>query len=102
MRFQSIEFDGVYRYATRDMVELALSAAREQLAEEPVATGIDWMHAFSQQGTSLRIRATLPVDGDRFVAAEVMGLLASHAVEGVVEAKRGGRALDIFPACCVL
>lgn len=99
---QAIEFDGVFRYATRDMVDLALSAARAHLDEEPVEVGVDWMRAFSQQGTSLRVRATLPVEGDRFVAAAVMELLACHAIEGVVEARRGGRPLDLFPACCMM
>ena len=102
MHTQTIEFDGVYRYATRDMVELALLAAKAHLDDEALDVGIDWLRAFSQQGTSLRVRATLPNDGDRFVAAEVLGVLASHAIEGVVEARRNGRSLDLFPACCML
>jgi hypothetical protein len=42
------------------------------------------------------------VGSDHFLAAEVLGVLASHAIEGVVEARRGGRPVDVYAACCML
>jgi hypothetical protein len=103
MQHESIEFHGVYRYATREMVEEALAAARARLADDELADlDVDWLGGFTRSGASLRVRATLPGDADRYLAAELLRLLASHAIDGVVEVRRGGRALDLFPACCVL
>ncbi len=99
MHHDPIEFEGVYRYASHEMIDQALGAARAHLDDEELADfDVDWMRAFSQHGTSLRVQATLSIDADRFLVAEVLGLLASHAIDGFVEARRGGRPLDVFPA----
>lgn len=99
MHHEPIEFEGVYRFATHEIVAEALGAARAHLDDEELGDfDVDWTRVFSQQGTSLRVHATLPMDADRYLVAEVLGLLASHAIEGVVEARRGGRPLDVFPA----
>jgi hypothetical protein len=42
--------------------------------------------------------ATLPIEADRFLAAAVFDTLASRAIDGVVEASRGGHRLDWFPS----
>jgi hypothetical protein len=98
MRNDPIELYGAYRYATRDALDRALADARDELEEDELAT-IDggWLRAFVRAGTTLSVIATLPLEADRFVAAAVLAALARRAIDGVVEARRAGRAIDFFP-----
>jgi len=98
MRHDPIELYGAYRYASREALDRALAAAREELEDDELATvEASWLRAFVRRGTTLSVVATLPVDADRFVAAAVLDALARGAIEGVVEARRAGRAIDLFP-----
>jgi hypothetical protein len=98
MRDESIELRGTYRYPDSLTLERALTAAREQLDEDDHSDLDDaWLGACVRQGSVLRVHARLGHGGDRFLAAAVLETLAREAVEGVVEARRGGVAVDFFP-----
>jgi hypothetical protein len=99
MRDDHIEYRGTYRYATPDALERALASAREHLDDDELhELGQAWARFFVRSGTTLRIEATLPISADRFGTAAVLEALASTAVEGVVEARRGAHRLDLFPS----
>jgi hypothetical protein len=87
-----IELRGTYRYATPAALELALETARAQLHEDDLDS--DWLGAFTQRGATLAVHARLDV-GDPFAAAHVVQTLAEHALEGVIDIRRGD-AIDSF------
>jgi hypothetical protein len=92
-----VHFHGTYRYATRTNLDRAVEAAREVLADDEAAE-IDavWMRCFVTRGTVLTVNLTSRVD--RFSAAAVFDRLAGAAIEGAVEARLGGRFIDLFPS----
>jgi len=99
MDHDPIAFRGTYCYATVAELERALGAARACIADDDHAElDPDWPRQFARAGTRLRVDVVLPVGADRFLAAAVLEALATPAVEGVVEASRGGRCVDWFPA----
>ena len=99
MHHEPIAFRGTYCYATVAELERALGAARACIAEDDHAElDPDWARTFARVGTKLRVDVVLPASADRFVAAAVLEALATPAVEGVVEASRGGCCVDWFPA----
>lgn len=96
---QAIEFRGTYRYTSTAELERALVAARDRIADDELADlEPDWTRAFQRLGATLRVDVQLPHSADRYLAAAVLETLASTAIEGVVEARRGGLCLDWFPS----
>ncbi|HUJ58149.1 MAG TPA: hypothetical protein VLX92_06645 [Kofleriaceae bacterium] len=96
---EPIELRGTYRYASPAALEHALASARAQIDDDDHAElEPDWLRAVIRHGTTLRVDARLPAASDRFLAAAVLDALAAAAIEGVVEARRGGAALDWFVA----
>lgn len=91
----TIEFRGSYRYPSPAELDRALAAARTRIADDDHADiEPDWTHAFQRLGATLRIDVALPHAADRYLAAAVLESLASTAIEGIVEARRGGLTLD--------
>ena len=96
----TIEFRGSYRYPSVTELERALAAARTRIADDDHADlEPDWTRAFKRLGATLRVEVALPHAGDRYLAAAVVEVLASTAIEGVVEARRGGLTLDWWASC---
>lgn len=99
MHHDSIRFHGSYRYASPQILANALASARAWLDEEELYDlDGDWLACFIAAGATLRIDTLLPMEADRFAAVAVMEALATDALEGVVEAHRGGVRLDAFPS----
>jgi hypothetical protein len=98
MKQDSIWFRGTYRYPSSTVLERALASARAWLDEEELYDlDGEWLRRFVARGSTLRINTQLPLDADRFAAVAVVQALALDAIEGVVEAERGGERLDAFP-----
>lgn len=98
MHHPAIRFQGSYRYPSPAILEAALAAARRWLDEgELDDLDGDWLGSCARAGAVLRIDTLLPVEACRFAAVAVLEALAQHAVEGLVEARRGGVRLDAFP-----
>ena len=88
-------FRGCYHYDSIDSLERALVAAREYLADEELSEmDGDLFAMFRRQGSSLVINASLPMGADRYFVVAVLGALAWHATDGVVETFRGGQMID--------
>jgi hypothetical protein len=95
MQQDLVEFRGNYRYASHAALERALEAVRAHLDDDEL--DVDWSRLFVRHGMTLRVNAALPLAADRFLAATVVDALACNAIEGVVEARRGGVVVDWFP-----
>jgi len=92
-----VHFHGTYRYATRDNLEHAISAARAVLTDDDaIELERAWMRCFVTRGTVLTVNLTSRVD--RFCAAAVFDTLAETAIEGAVEARLGNQHIDFFPS----
>jgi hypothetical protein len=88
-------FRGCYHYESSDVLERALSAARDFLDDEELTEfDGDLFARFQRRGCTLTIDATLPMAADRYFVVAVLGTLAWHAREGVVEAYRGEQLID--------
>jgi hypothetical protein len=98
MRSRGIHFKGTLRYESRERLERAVVAAHAQLEDEEVTDpSLASLRALTGQGTRLSIDVRLPGGPEvRFAAAAVLGVLASHAVDGAIEARDGDRAVDVF------
>ncbi len=89
----------MYRYLDLGNLEDALAAARALIDDDELADlEPDWLRSFVRSGNTLRVTALLPLEADRYLAAAVLEVLATPAIEGVVEASRDGKRLDWFPS----
>ena len=88
-------FRGCYHDESCESLDRALAAAREYLYDDDL-TDIErrLFAGFRRRGTTLFIDATMPMLADRYFASAVLGALAWHARDGVVEAYRGERVVD--------
>lgn len=88
-------FRGAYHYDNRDSLDRALAAARDYVEDDELTDAErTFLAGFRRQGVTLDIDATLPLLADRYVITAVLGALAWHATDGVVEAYRGERLID--------
>jgi hypothetical protein len=88
-------FRGCYHYESSESLDRALQAAREYLDDDELCDGDTRLFAgFKRQGATLFINATMPMLADRYFASAVLGALAWHARDGVVEAYRGEHVID--------
>lgn len=94
-----IEFAGSFRYASQFDLDRALCAAQACLEDDELGD-LDrlWLQWLSRRGTVVRVAAVLPPTIDRYVAAAVVGSLAEHAIEGVVDVTCGCHLVDAFCA----
>lgn len=98
MQQDALRFMGMYRYPNPAVLARALACARAWLDEEELyELGDAWLRSFVTAGSTLRIDAILPFDGDRYAAVAVLQALALDALEGIVEATRGAVQVDQFP-----
>lgn len=93
---ETIEFRGSYQYATAAMLESAAEAARRHLDSEAWTADAEWPDCFSQEGATLYVHANVPVSVDGVFANGVLRALASTAMQGAVEARRGGTAHEYY------
>ncbi len=99
MQHDSIRFHGSYRYASPAALQRALETARRWLDDEELYDlDGDWLACFVASGATLQVDTQLPLEADRFAAVGVMEALAEHALEGIVEARRGQVRVDAFPS----
>ena len=88
-------FRGCYHYESSESLDRALEAAREYLEDDEVGDVDTRLFAgFRRQGSTLFINATMPMLADRYFASAVLGALAWHARDGMVEAYRGDNMID--------
>jgi hypothetical protein len=88
-------FRGCYHYESSESLDRALAAAREYLDDDELTEIESQLFAgFRRRGTTLFVEATMPMLADRYFASAVLGALAWHARDGVVEAFRGDRVID--------
>jgi len=99
MQQQGFELRGSFQYVTVAALDGALASARSQIDDDDQGEHADeWMRGFSRRGATLQVAARLPASADRYLAAEVIDVLARTAVGGVVEIQHGGRCVDLFTA----
>ncbi len=88
-------FRGCYHSESSESLDRALEAAREYLEDDELAEIDTRLFAgFRRQGATLFIEAAMPMAADRYFASAVLGALAWHARDGVVEAYRGEQVID--------
>ena len=88
-------YRGCYHYDSTESLERALVAAREYLDDDELSElDGDLFAMFRRRGSSLLIDATLPMGADRYFVVAVLGTLAWHALDGIVEAYRGDQVID--------
>jgi len=88
-------FRGCYHYESSDSLDRALAAARDYLHDDELSDVERRLFAgFRRRGATLFIDATMPMLADRYFASAVLGALAWHARDGVVEAYRGAHVID--------
>lgn len=88
-------YRGCYYYDSSESLERALAAAREYLDDDELTDlDGDLFARFKRRGCTLLVDATLPADADRYFAVAVLGTLAWHALDGVVDAYRGDEVID--------
>jgi hypothetical protein len=88
-------FRGCYHYESSDSLDRALEAARDYLDDDDLMEVEHQLLAgFRRRGATLFVDATMPMLADRYVACAVLGALAWHARDGVVEAYRGESVID--------
>jgi hypothetical protein len=88
-------FRGCYHYESTESLDRALAAARDYLDDDEIGDLDTRLFAgFRRHGATLFINATMPMLADRYFASAVLGALAWHARDGVVEAYRGECMVD--------
>jgi hypothetical protein len=88
-------FRGCYHYETTESLDRALAEAREYLDDDELVEVEQRLFAgFRRRGATLFVDATIPMIADRYFASAVLGALAWHARDGVVEAFRGEHMID--------
>lgn len=88
-------FRGCYHYESPEALDRALAEARAYLDdEELVAVEQRLFAGFRRRGATLFVDARIPMIADRYFAAAVLGTLAWHARDGIVEAYRGEHMID--------
>jgi hypothetical protein len=88
-------FRGCYHYESSDSLDRALEAARDYLDDDDLSEiETRLFPGFRRRGTTLFVDATMPMLADRYVASAVLGALAWHARDGIVEAFRGDSMID--------
>ena len=88
-------FRGCYHYESSESLDRALEAARDYLDDDEITDVESRLFAgFRRRGSTLFIDATMPMVADRYFASAVLGALAWHARDGVVEAFRGDAVID--------
>ncbi|MBX3156380.1 MAG: hypothetical protein KF773_10305 [Deltaproteobacteria bacterium] len=95
----AIHFQGSYRYGSREELERAIAEARLALDDEDLTdSAATSLRSFASRGNEVVVDITVPGGPDvRFAAAAMFQALAVQAITGVVEARRGATALDVFP-----
>ena len=95
---RGIHFKGTLRYESREVLDRAVVAAHAQLEDEEVTDpSLASLRALIARGTRLSIDVRLPGGPEvRFAAAAMLQVLASHAVDGAIEARDGDRSVDVF------
>lgn len=88
-------FRGCYHYDCAESLERALASAREYLDDEEISEmDGDLLAMFRRHGLTLVINASLPAWADRYFVVTVLGALAWHALDGVVDTYRGDQLID--------
>ncbi|HEY5948413.1 MAG TPA: hypothetical protein VIV40_23110 [Kofleriaceae bacterium] len=88
-------FRGCYHYESSESLDRALEAAREYLDDDELTdVEVRLFAGFRRRGATLFIDATMPMLADRYFASAVLGALAWHARDGIVEAYRGTNMID--------
>jgi len=90
-------FRGCYHYESSESLDRALAEAREYLDDIELTDIEQRLFAgFQRRGTTLLVDATMPMTTDRYFATAVLGALAWHARDGIVEAYRGDQMIDLI------
>ncbi len=89
-----LHYYGSYRYDSRETLQRAVAQASNEFFEEdggPPSLGL------IQQGLRIHVDLTLSAAADsRFAAAGMLEVLASNAIDGVVEARHGSDHVDFY------
>jgi hypothetical protein len=93
-----IRFQGSYRYASPAILQRAVLAARTELDDEDIDPAFGSLRWFVQDGPStIHVDVLVPaISSAGFAVSHAFQALARDAVEGVVEARRGDRRVDLF------
>jgi hypothetical protein len=94
-----VRFQGSYRYASPAALERAILAARAELDDDeindPCFGSLRWF--VKDSPSSVRVDVLVPAVSEAgFAVSHAFQALARDAVEGVVEARRGARRVDLF------
>lgn len=89
-----LHYYGSYRYESRETLERVAAAAVSSFYDEDVAHP---SLGLIKQGLRIHVDLTLSTAADsRFAAAGMLEVLASNAVDGVVEARHGSQHVDFY------
>jgi hypothetical protein len=88
-------FRGCYHYDSAESLERALTAARDYLSDDEISElDAELFTMFRRKGSTLFVDASLPMAADRYFVVAVLGVLAWHARDGIVDAYRGSQLID--------
>ena len=91
------EYRGSFRYVDQRAIDLAIHEAHEHLEDDGISDlDREWIRRLWQRGTTIHVDVVMPPTADSYVAAGVLGALASRAIEGCVDVTRGGDIVDAF------
>lgn len=100
MQHEIIEFRGSYRYADLMSLQRVLHRARVELDDDDESNPA-WIRGFVARGTTLNVSLSVAAAAqERFIAANVLLILAHGAIEGAVEARHRDQQIDLFPSGC--
>jgi hypothetical protein len=96
MHPDAITYRGSYCYRDRATLDRAMARVRDELADDDLEP-TEWLRALVATGTRLDIDLVIGSGSERrFVAANVLLILAQGALTGAVEARQRERTLDLY------
>jgi hypothetical protein len=93
---QTVEFRGSYLYATEKVLDAALATARERFLAERFEPEARWAESFTREHATLHVHARLADEASEVFTICVLRTLAATALQGAIEALRGGRAHEYY------
>lgn len=94
-----IRYAGTFRFAARDVLELALIRVRAKIDDEQDLAALEggWLRCFVMHDRTVTVNLALPaIPRQRDAAAEIFAELSKDALEGNVTATIGDVAVEHF------
>ena len=92
----TIEFRGSYQYASAELLERAVTAARQNLDGDERAARIAWPDCLTLDGTTLHLHASVGEDLKPLFLDAVLRVLSETASHGAIETRKGGKPHEYY------